>query len=277
MSINDMPLSIVLQDATSKATSQNLFLFPDGSGSAMAYSSLPQISPETRLIALNSPFLRQPQDYPNSIEAMAKIWLPEIRRRQPRGPYSLGGWSAGGYYGVEAARLLLAQGEIVERLVLIDSPCRLLYEALPFPTVQALADKNLMGSTHNPKRKAPAWMLDHFAVTIRAIESYVPMPLRTELRLPEVFVIWAAEGIDAAHDLDVDWSVKVNRLLLRTRKRFSPLGWDLMFPNVEVKTAALPGANHFNLIHGRHALDLVDLFRLVMGQQLSVDLQYARC
>lgn len=236
----------------------------------MAYSSLPTIEENTRLIAFQSPFHKRPELYPTTIEEMAQIWLPEIRRRQPHGPYNLGGWSAGGYYASEAARLLISQGEVVEKVILIDSPCRPTYKALPIHTVRSLASKGLMGPPSKSvasKRRAPSWMLDHFAVTIRAMESYTPLPLPTAPNMPEVYIIWASEGVAGMNASEIDWTVDVNHLLLKKRRSFGPLGWDTLFPNVELKTAALPGAHHFNMVHGTHAVDLADLLRIVMNHR----------
>ncbi|OCL05426.1 ketoacyl-synt-domain-containing protein [Glonium stellatum] len=85
--------SAVLQQADINSTERNLtlFLFPDGSGSASSYTSLPQIS-------------------------------PRIKRRQPDGAYSLGGWSSGGVCAYRAAQMLLDAGATVRDLILMDSP-----------------------------------------------------------------------------------------------------------------------------------------------------------
>jgi len=54
-------------------------------------------------------------------EMLAERYLSEVRRLQPHGPYRLAGWSAGGLLAYEMARQLLAEGEQVEFLGLIDS------------------------------------------------------------------------------------------------------------------------------------------------------------
>jgi amino acid adenylation domain-containing protein len=56
-----------------------------------------------------------------TVEVMARDYLPHIRSVQPHGPYRLGGFCAGGLVAYELARLLRAQGETVERLVLINA------------------------------------------------------------------------------------------------------------------------------------------------------------
>lgn len=56
-----------------------------------------------------------------TIEAMAAAYLEDVRRYQPHGPYVLGGYSAGGCIALEMARQLVASGETVSRVVMLDS------------------------------------------------------------------------------------------------------------------------------------------------------------
>ncbi|HLK32076.1 MAG TPA: amino acid adenylation domain-containing protein, partial [Terriglobales bacterium] len=55
------------------------------------------------------------------VEDMAKRYLDEIRRLQPRGPYLLGGFSFGGLVAFEAAQQLQSQGEEVGLVALLDT------------------------------------------------------------------------------------------------------------------------------------------------------------
>lgn len=57
----------------------------------------------------------------SNIEEMAAHYIEEIRTVQPEGPYHLGGWSLGGVIAFEMTRQLLAQGENVALLALLDS------------------------------------------------------------------------------------------------------------------------------------------------------------
>ncbi len=59
---------------------------------------------------------------PRSIRAMAASFLPALRAAQPAGPYLLGGFCAGGLVALEVARLLRAQGQQVDLLILINPP-----------------------------------------------------------------------------------------------------------------------------------------------------------
>ncbi len=56
-----------------------------------------------------------------TVHALAQSYLEAIRRVQPHGPYTLGGWSFGGFVAFEMARLLREAGEEVANLFLLDT------------------------------------------------------------------------------------------------------------------------------------------------------------
>lgn len=238
---------------------RNLFLLPDGSGAAMAYARLPAL-PNTTIYALNSPFLQDTAGYTCSIEQLAAAWVDVITAIQPRGPYMLGGWSAGGYYAYEVMKHLQRHGDVVDRVVLVDSPCRTNYEALPLAVVRHLAANGLMGDESATKGKkgvvnkpAPKWMVDHFASTLQAVEEYKPVPLkRGDGPMPEVFLIWASEPLISqaqAETAGLDSSVKVTRLLLlRSQDDFGTNGWEKLFPGAKMAIARVR-CHHFNIVH----------------------------
>jgi thioesterase domain-containing protein/acyl carrier protein len=72
----------------------------------------------------------------STIEAMARDYVPRIKALQPTGPYRLGGYCDGALVAFELARILRAQGESVERVVICNAyaPTR-----LRFPLLDALA------------------------------------------------------------------------------------------------------------------------------------------
>lgn len=59
-----------------------------------------------------------------SVEAMAEYYVDQIRRVRPRGPYHIGGYCFGGIVAFEMARQLVASGDEVARLVIIDAAPR---------------------------------------------------------------------------------------------------------------------------------------------------------
>lgn len=56
-----------------------------------------------------------------SVSEIAAMYLKELRKVQPIGPYFLSGFSLGGMYAFEMAQQLSSEGEKVKALVMIDS------------------------------------------------------------------------------------------------------------------------------------------------------------
>ena len=247
-----VPLSVALQGQPGTSTT-TVFLFPDGSGAGTSYGTLPQMGASICLIGLNSPFLRQAQDFTCSIERMARLWVDEVRKLQPRGkPYVLGGWSAGGYYAFEVAKLLTAAGEKVERMILIDSPCRLEFEALPESVVGELTRKGLMGASG--QKKAPEWLVQHFTSTVISVEKYMPTPMERSQVPRYVNFIWVREGLVENVEesgLEVDLSVKVTRFLLEPRGVLKTEGWEKLLPGAQYTFEYMTG-NHFQITQPPH-------------------------
>ncbi len=59
-----------------------------------------------------------------SFEEAAADYIAEIVQIQPQGPYLLGGFSGGGLIAYEMARQLLAKGEEVQGVLMLDTPAR---------------------------------------------------------------------------------------------------------------------------------------------------------
>ncbi|MEB3053324.1 thioesterase domain-containing protein, partial [Bacillus pseudomycoides] len=56
-----------------------------------------------------------------TLSEVVQLYIEEMKRVQPEGPYRLGGWSLGGAIAYEIATILRNQGEEVEMLVLMDT------------------------------------------------------------------------------------------------------------------------------------------------------------
>ena len=99
-----------------------LFLVHPGGGNLLAYATLVgMLSEEQPVYGLRSRGIEQGENPNWTVEEMARDYLAAIREVRPTGPYRLAGWSLGGLIAFEMARLLEAEGERVEKLVLIDS------------------------------------------------------------------------------------------------------------------------------------------------------------
>lgn len=261
---DESPLSVLIQDVRrpEKGKPRIMFLLPDGSGSAMAYARFritvadDENQTATKIIALNSPFLHSAAAYTCTIEDLAGIWVQEILRIQPSGPYLLGGWSAGGFYACEVMRHLQRQGQVVEKIILIDSPSRTDFGAIPVDVLGYVVENRLIGSSAKREQSAvPGWLVDHFKATLKAVDRYQPSPLTVSAAkgrlIPEVFIIWATEPLlspEIARGSGLDFGVRVSRFLLAHRESFGPNGWDKIFPAAEIRIAKMPG-NHFSMVH----------------------------
>jgi amino acid adenylation domain-containing protein len=99
-----------------------LYCVPGAGGDALHFRVL------ARYLAEDQPvFAFQPQRLdggspcPRSVEEMAKCYIDAMRLHQPRGPYYLCGASFGGVVAFEMARRLVADGEEVRFLGLLDA------------------------------------------------------------------------------------------------------------------------------------------------------------
>ena len=254
-------VSILMQGKPATA-SKTIFLFPDGSGSATSYASIPAIDPRIAVYGLNSPFMTNPSDFTNGINGVASIYLAEVRRRQPHGPYHLGGWSAGGIIAYDVVRRLLADGERVESLVFFDSPCPINLEPLPSRLHKFLADVGLLGGEG---MEPPSWLLPHFDATIKALRDYEPVPLEDETLAPRTLAIWARHGVcgrpgDPRPEVWDD-DPKSMKWLLENRTDFGTNGWDALLGR-DVMEMGIVDGTHFSLMKDTKQVGLLRLCRM---------------
>jgi thioesterase domain-containing protein len=98
-----------------------LMVHPPG-GIVVCYQALAQRLGRARpFYGIRSRGLHGEVDLPASVGEMAREYVAAIREFQPGGPYLLGGWSAGGLVALEIAQQLVAQGDSIQMLALIDT------------------------------------------------------------------------------------------------------------------------------------------------------------
>lgn len=258
--------SILLQGNPKTAT-QKLFLFPDGSGSATSYATIPGISPDVCVYGLNCPYMRTPENLNFSLDELTFPYVAEIRRRQPTGPYNFGGWSAGGICAYDAARhLIFEEGERVERLLLLDSPFPIGLEKLPRRLYRFFDEIGLFGEGKAPP---PKWLLPHFLAFIDSLDAYKASPFpfndsKLADKIPKTYMVWAKEGVcgkpnDPRPAPAEDGSPDPREMLwlLNDRTDLGPNGWDtLVGPKNVGGITVMEGANHFTMTRGEKAKDL---------------------
>jgi len=99
-----------------------LFFMHPGGGNISCYVELAhQLGSEQPFYGLQSRGLDENHVPLTLISDMACYYVETLRRRQPEGPYMLGGWSMGGLIAYEMAQQLRSRGEEISLLALLDS------------------------------------------------------------------------------------------------------------------------------------------------------------
>jgi thioesterase domain-containing protein len=107
---------------TSGAEGKALFLVHDADGETLLYMNLARRMPDSLGVYGIEPLrLGSVAMVHTSLAAAARHYITEMRRVQPRGPYLFGGLCAGAMLCFEIARQLVASGETVGLLALIDA------------------------------------------------------------------------------------------------------------------------------------------------------------
>ncbi|KAF7596627.1 hypothetical protein BBP40_000549 [Aspergillus hancockii] len=247
---------VLLQRRSNQSSKQNLFLFPDGSGSPFSYAALEQLSPNFDVYGLVCPFIDSAHYYTCGIGATVKMYLSTILKQQPHGPYYFGGWSVGGVLAYEASRQVVEVKETVQSLILIDAPCPAVLPPMPSALIDLLMSKGLFSQfqdnsapTTRTKRPAP---LEHFKATVSNLALYKPSPIGSTGDAPEVLIIWGREGLGHGSRPvpDSSGSAHVTEAwILNDRMDFGPHGWETLLPVAKMSTLLVPG-NHFSMMAG---------------------------
>ncbi|KAH8431101.1 uncharacterized protein LDX57_008762 [Aspergillus melleus] len=256
--------SLLLHRGISSA--RNLFLMPGGPGYGTVFTQLGQLlaqtcpSTSTSIYALNSPYthIRLPSPETSTpthaiptVQDLAASYTAEIKRRQPQGPYLIGGYSFGGILALESMRQLLEAGGEVEKLVLLDAPC-------PCPPTPSSPYSIRM----------PDGLLQHISTTRAAFGAgdaslaqeqlgrycFTAIPPPGEgMRIPATILISAKQGVDGTYKSQEDrgFSVPdsqrgVTEWILNDRAD-GPLGWDWIMGDGNVTVIRAEG-HHYSFL-----------------------------
>lgn len=263
--LNAKCTSLIIQGSQRTCT-KTLYLFPDGSGSATSYAGIPRIATDTCVVALNSPFLKDPESLRACpLDHLIAVYLTELRRRQPSGPYHLGGWSAGGVLAYRTAQILGAQGEQVASLTLIDSPLPTKgLDPLPRHFYDFCRSLHLFGGgqhgkpassrqhTHTFSDAENEKLISHFNASIDVLSDYHAKPLSHDKCPKKVSIIWAPDTITdrpgvkklEPHPDDSEGM----KFLTERRTDFGANGWDGLLPSSEIRIRRVENAHHFSMM-----------------------------
>ncbi|KAF1811960.1 hypothetical protein P152DRAFT_449758 [Eremomyces bilateralis CBS 781.70] len=85
------PTTSVLLEGNSSTVTKRLFVFTDGSGSAKPYMNRSKVPSNAVIHDLGYPYMKQPENLNASLQELTALYVSEIRRRQPTGPYNFRG------------------------------------------------------------------------------------------------------------------------------------------------------------------------------------------
>ncbi len=180
-------LSPLVRLSTAGASSTppaNLFCFHPSTGHVQDYRTLAKTLPSWNLWGLQAAYLADESTAldDGDIDGLCALYVEQVRRQQPHGPYHLLGFSLGGLLAIGAAARLEREGELVAFLGIVDSQYQ---HQAPEDSVEALlasATEALTADSQALLRQLPPPLL---AALIEQLDSLPPAQ-----RLPEL-VQWA--------------------------------------------------------------------------------------
>jgi syringomycin synthetase protein SyrE len=222
----------------------------------------PSLDPQVPVYGLAASGLVAGEAPLSDVPSMATRYLAGIRQVQPQGPYRIAGWSAGGLIAYEMARQLLAAGEIVEFLGIIDASAR----PDPVPT-QALSEAQFL-MAWLPEQIAPdllgqlSELAQHSAIDAmltlcishRLLPEELPHDIDAALLRTHLGVAYAMRQAIGAY-VSPPSPLEVSLFTASEQHRDDPtLGWRGLL-NEQVSVTALPG-NHNTLVKAPHVARL---------------------
>lgn len=104
-----------------KKTLEPVFCFHGVGGNVLNYYRLGEHVGERAFFGIQSIGVNGEDQIVETIPEMARIYIEEIKKIQPRGPYILSGGSMGGMVALEVAAQLQLQGEDIKSLIMFDT------------------------------------------------------------------------------------------------------------------------------------------------------------
>jgi thioesterase domain-containing protein len=186
----------------------------------------------------------------STIEQMAELYLPEVLRAQPSGPYLLGGYSGGGIVAYEMAQRLRRTGREVALLALLDT-----FRAGIKPLATSMKDHFARLFAEGPgyvQRRAKARLsrrVDEFSNVLK-IRFYMsqnkPLPFALrDLQLTHAF-LQAADRYEPAPYPGPVTLYRAREVALAFKHAGPKLGWDDLIPDLSI--VDVPG-DHDTLVY----------------------------
>lgn len=244
-----------LVDIKTMGEGEPLFLVHPAGGHIVGYFELAALI-SCPVYGFQAGGLNKPDADSASIIEMAADYITELKAKQKKGPYRLGGWSSGAIIAFEMAAQLERQGEVVECLLMLDGPAPVAHSdlndnkllhwfledlALDLP-LDALSETDLslfpedqqlshaiecVAADHNVLLEVDQLLpiLRVFKNVVKAGSAYQPPQIKTPLMVVRVEDNVVSEFSTHPHCERTDW------------------GWGL-FSSGHVHTVTVPGTHH---------------------------------
>jgi len=243
-----------------EGTRPPLFCMHCATGHVLRYRALvSHLDSDVPVYGLRAPDVHELKGFP-TVEELAELYVEDIRRIQPYGPYQVCGFSFGGIVALEVAHRLQTMGETVSLLVLLDSINPAHYQNLSFLQTLHMRSTYLRDRVSTYGRNVVFgkwkqlyadvaeffwWRAKEFAWKLRKNTSRLPKKMGTSA-VQETVVMFATAG-EAFKPKPYQGRI----VLIRSEKRprFSDekaLGWEgVARDGIEVCT--VPG-DHFSVL-----------------------------
>lgn len=269
---------VILIQGRPSSEKRPLYLITDGTGSIATYIHLPLFSSKIPIYGIDSPYLRCPSRWTTEvgIAGAARIILEALVKIQPKGSFSIGGFSGGAMVAYEVCRQLAAAGRSVDGLLLIDMCC-------PRPCgseAKAEVGWRIYESTASQAggRDASNNTQQHLRAFFTNVAAYHPPPITEQERPKRTVNIWAKKGLIDRCSGDVSLVKLLAKSSIptepfpgsmeagmmgaiawglphKTDADLGPNGWDkyvgkTLCLSVDVDHLEIPMPQHVNLLHG---------------------------
>ncbi|THC98145.1 hypothetical protein EYZ11_002369 [Aspergillus tanneri] len=253
---------VPLQSRRDTPNVRRLFLLPDSAGSPVPYSALGELHHTIEVYGLVCPFINKPDGYPSRLEDTVRHYVTAIRDCQPRGPYYLGGWSAGGILAFEVMKQLHDAGEETRSLIIIDSPCPSTLPPMPPSLIESLKMNGIFDGIASEKCDQLA---KNFHAIVDQLSSYQWTSFVASKQAPETLIVHAEDGLSERFEaLRLQGGDSpIHRWLLEKRTDFGPLGWENLLPSEKISTVST-GGDHFSMMQPPNVGSCPEIDRIVL-------------
>jgi thioesterase domain-containing protein/acyl carrier protein len=266
------PVLVPLRTGSS-TTQPPLFCIHGVGGGAMFYRDIAKyLDPAIPVYALQSLGMDDIQTPLDRVEDMAARYLKEIRQVQDHGPYHIAGYSFGGFIALEMAQRLLADGETVSFLAMIDAPTPDLAHRKPSLWEYASTHLiNLWNEEPSQKLQYVLGRLKWLQVKQKVNDRDYEAELKRQNPNQRMYQVLGPNYKAAERYVAQPYPghITVFRATCQTSRcaRFPYLGWETYARTVEA--LAVPG-NHYSLVQEPHAKVLGQLLNDRLSSTLSI-------